>query len=212
MRRSDAIGVLLVHGLARTPLSLFWLARALRCAGHPTHHFAYLALAESHARIVKRLQAQLRSSGAAGPYAIVAHSLGGLLVRAALADPGIPPPQHVVMLGTPNRRSRMAEWAMRWAPWRWLAGEAGRNMASPDFYSDLPGLNAPYTVIAGTRGLRFSWLPFGGRVNDGLVAVDETWVEPTDNVIEVVGSHTFMMNRRRVQRAVLSALSAPGSP
>ena len=97
---------------------------------------------------------------------------------------------------------------VRLAPWRWMAGEAGRKLADPDFYAELPGLSVPYTEIAGTRGLRFGWLPFGGRVNDGLVAVDETSVVPTDQVIEVAASHTFMMNRRRVRRAVLYALDS----
>lgn len=125
-----------------------------------------------------------------------------------LQDRVVPPPEYFVMLGTPNQRSRMAEWVVRLAPWRWLAGEAGRKLADPDFYAELPGLSVPYTVIAGTRGLRFNWLPFGGRVNDGMVAVDETSVAPTDQVIEVAASHTFMMNRRRVRRAVLYALDS----
>ncbi len=200
--------VLMVHGLSRTPLSLVWLARALSRAGYRPAQFGYLAFAESYGRIRERLRSRLSLLAAGGPYAIVAHSLGGLLVRAALADLVVPPPEHVVMLGTPNRRSRMAEWVVRLAPWRWLAGEAGRKLADPDFYAELPGLSVPYTVIAGTRGLRFGWLPFGGRVNDGMVAVDETSVAPTDQVIEVAASHTFMMNRRRVRRAVLYALDS----
>ena len=198
----------MVHGLARTPLSLVWLARVVRRVGYQTTYFGYWALAESYGRILERLGSRLRSVATAGRYAIVAHSLGGLLVRAALADLRIPPPEHVVMLGTPNQRSRLAESAARLAPWRWLAGEAGRKLADPEFYSELPGLSAPYTVVAGTRGLRFSWLPLGRRVNDGLVAVDETPLELDDHVIEVVTGHTFMMNRRRVQTVVLVALGS----
>jgi hypothetical protein len=48
----------------------------------------------------------------------------------------------------------------------------------------------------------------GGRANDGLVAVEETGVEPDDEVIEIVATHTFIMNRRRVLRAVLRALKS----
>ncbi len=204
----------MVHGLARTPLSLFWLARALQRAGFQVAHFGYVACAEPYARVVDRLRTRIRTLAAEGPYAIVAHSLGGLLVRGALDGSGIPVPYHVVMLGTPNRRSRMAEWAVRLAPWRWIAGEAGRKLADQDFYRALPRLPSPYTLIGGTRGLRLSWLPLGGRQNDGLVAVEEMRLEPDDHVIAVPASHSFMMNRRSVQQAVLQALSesspAPG--
>lgn len=203
--------VLLVHGLSRTPLSLFWLAGAIRRGGHRPRHFAYLAFAESYDRILDRMRSRLKSLGAAGPYAVAAHSLGGLLVRAALSDEAVPPPVHVVMLGVPNKRSRMAEWGSQWAVWRWLAGEAGRKMADREFYAKLPGLSVPYTNIAGTKGLRLDWLPLGTRLNDGLVAVDETAVEPSDQVMIVPASHTFMMNRRLVQRAVLSILDDEGS-
>jgi hypothetical protein len=202
------VSVLMVHGLARTPLSLLWLAGAIRRSGYPTAQFGYVACAEPYDRILERLRSRCSALAAEGPYAIVAHSLGGLLVRAALAEPDVPPPEHVVMLGTPNQRSRTAEWAVRFAPWRWIAGEAGRKLADRSFYAGLPGLSVPYTIIAGTRGLRLSSLPLGGRANDGLVAVEETGVEPDDEVIEILATHTFIMNRRRVLRAVLRALKS----
>jgi hypothetical protein len=90
------VQVLMVHGLARTPLSLVWLARGLKRAGYRPVHFGYLALAESHGRIRERLRSRLSSLAAGGRYAIVAHSLGGLLVRAALAEGTVPPPEHAL--------------------------------------------------------------------------------------------------------------------
>ena len=98
----DTVQVLMVHGLARTPLSLVWLASALRRGGYRPAHFGYLAFAESYGRILERLRSRLSLLAAGGRYAIVAHSLGGLLVRAALADRVVPPPEYFVMLGTPN--------------------------------------------------------------------------------------------------------------
>ena len=198
--------VLTVHGLARSPLSMVWLARALRRAGYPTEHFGYLAFAESYDRIVRRLRARMRTVAARSRYAVVAHSLGGLLVREALGDATVSLPYRVVMLGTPNRRSRMAEWAIRFPLWRWVVGEAGRRLADPAFYETVHPLAAPYTLVAGTRGLRSGWLPLGGLVNDGLVALEETQLTPDDSVIALPAGHSFMMNRRAVQQAVLQAL------
>ena len=60
--------VLLVHGLGRTPLSLFGLASALRRAGHRTRFFAYSPTFESLPRIVGGSPRSFaRSSAAAGP-------------------------------------------------------------------------------------------------------------------------------------------------
>ena len=229
--------VLLVHGLGRTALSMRPLARVLRREGHePTYfgyvagleqtertlngiklmmsiipaeptYFGYVAFAESYDQIVQRLRIRIGELAVQGPYAIVGHSLGGVLVRAALGGTSISAPCRVIMLGTPNQRSRMAEWALRFAPWRWFVGNAGRKLADPAFYRTLPQLRAPCTVVAGTRGPRADWLPLGARVNDGLVAVDETALHPDDPIIAVPAGHSFMMNRRSVQRAVVEALA-----
>ena len=60
-------------------------------------------------------------------------------------------------------------------------------------------------MVAGTRGPRAAWLPFGGELNDGIVRVAETRLEGASQVL-VHGAHTFLMNRRDVARAVLDFL------
>ena len=198
--------VLMIHGLGRTPLSMLGLARALRRAGYVPRHFGYVAFAESYAGIVTRLQARLREVGTKRPYAVVAHSLGGLLARDALRDPDVPVPVRIVMLGTPNQRSRMAEWAVGFGPWRWVVGEAGRNLANRAYFESLQPLTVPYTLVAGTRGLHWRWLPLSDWVNDGLVALEEMRVQPGDTIVMLPVGHTFMMNDRGVQRAVAQTL------
>jgi len=75
--------VILVHGLARTPLSLAGLARDLRRSGHRTDLVAYSGALESYAGIVARVRRRLEATAAArDPYALIGHSLGGLIVRA----------------------------------------------------------------------------------------------------------------------------------
>ena len=107
--------VLLVHGLGRTPASLALLHRALRRAGHAPASFAYYAFAQSYEGIRRRLVAQLQTWAAApDPVALIGHSLGGLLLRHALADVPTLPVHHLIMLGTPNRPPRRAVRAIRW--------------------------------------------------------------------------------------------------
>lgn len=63
-----------------------------------------------------------------------------------------------------------------------------------------------YLVIAGTGGWRGRWDPFEGTPNDGFVAVDETRIGPEDATVVLPVAHTFMMNSRAVQDAILEAL------
>jgi pimeloyl-ACP methyl ester carboxylesterase len=202
--------VLLIHGLARTPLSLLGLARDLRRAGHRTELVAYSGALESYQGIVTRVRRRLeRAAGEAEPYAIVAHSLGGLIVRAALArwPAERPLPRHIVMLGTPNRPPRLARRFHRWWPYRVVNGQCGQLLAEPEFFVGLPRPEAPTTVIAGTKSWpRFLSL-FDGAPNDGVVAVEETRLDGGAALIELPASHTFMMNNRRVRATVRDLLA-----
>ncbi|MGF1566736.1 MAG: esterase/lipase family protein [Nodosilinea sp.] len=204
--------ILLIHGLARTSLSLVALNRCLRQAGHTPEHFSYVAWAESFDAIVQRLRPRFQNLANAGPYAVVAHSLGGVLTRSVLGLGTVPPPDHVVMLGTPNQPPRLAPLAWKLPPFRWLTGSCGFNLTSAAFYATLPPLPTRYTLVAGTGGFHGPLSPFGDEPNDGLVAVTETLITPSDPVVRVPVWHTFMMNNPAVQRAVVAALHPTPPP
>jgi len=199
--------ILLVHGLGRTTLSVSGLARYLRRAGHSTETFGYVGAVQSFPRIRDRLRVRLEciASGEQA-YAVVGHSLGGLLLRAAL--PGVQPrPQHLVMLGTPNRPPRLARRFRSWWPFRIVTGDVGQRLGDPEFFAELPRPPVPYTIIAGTRGHRGRASPFAGEQNDWIVGVTETLVSDADEPVLLPVGHTFMMSNRAVRAAVLRALA-----
>jgi hypothetical protein len=200
--------VLLVHGMGRTALSLYGLARDLQSAGHETSVLGYVAALEPFARIVGRIQARLaRIAGYRRPYAVVGHSLGGLLVRAALARAPVDPlPLHLIMLGTPNRSPRLAQRYRHHWLYRWVNGESGQVLAQTEFFERLPRLAVPYTIIAGTKGWRSRPGVFGQEPNDGLVSVSETLVSSHDVPIELPVRHTFMMNNPGVRDVIRTVL------
>ena len=85
-----------------------WLR--LAAEGFDPEYFAYdwrRGVAELGAAFATRLRSDAR------PAAIVAHSLGGLVARAALRRAKLPPVTRVLLLGTPNRGSYAAVQAMR---------------------------------------------------------------------------------------------------
>jgi hypothetical protein len=183
------------------------LGRRLRRAGHTVNVLGYVAAVESFAGIVRRVQERFARTAVRGPYVVVGHSLGGLLARAAV---GRPPssftwPAHLVMLGTPNRPPRQARRYGKLLAYRWINGECGQLLARDDFFAQLPRLSIPYTIVAGTRG-GLGRSAFGDEPNDGVVAVSETLVVPSDTPITVPARHTFIMNDRRVLAAILGVL------
>lgn len=194
--------ILLIHGLSRTPLSLLGLEWYLQKTGSTTEHFGYLAATETFDRIVARLRLRLQTLASQGSYGIVAHSLGGLLTRAALGLGAIEQPQHIIMLGTPNQPPRLAHYAWRLPPFRWWTGQCGLNLTNRAFFASLPTIRSPYTIVAGTGGPQGFWSPFGDELNDGIVALSETRLSDQDQIIQLPVIHAFMMNDPSVQSTV----------
>lgn len=199
--------VFLLHGLGRTVLSMARLARRLESEGHRTTRFGYQVvtadLETTRDRFVERVLRVLAEDAAEGlvqEYAVVGHSLGGVVTR--LAAPSLPPGfSRFVMLGVPSRSPAVAR-SLGWNPlYRLLAGDAGRSLADPAFFERLPMPDVPALVIAGTRGPRAAWLPAGPEPNDGIVRVSETGVDGVPRLL-VPGVHTFLMSRRDVFEAI----------
>jgi hypothetical protein len=198
--------VLLVHGLWRTPLSMYGLAKRLSREGFPSSLFAYQSVVQSYEAIVERLTSRLQQMAHAGPYAAVGYSLGGVLLRAAIPAVEGRAPEHLVFLGTPNRPPRLATQLGNFAPYRWFTGECGSRLASEDFYARLPAPTVPYSIIAGSWGPTGRWSPFGSDVNDGLVAVSETLVDAEDRPLVIPISHARLPHSTQVQDAVIGIL------
>lgn len=195
-----------MHGLGRTALSCLGLARTLRRCGGAVESFSYAAFVQPYGTILDRLVRRLDRLAAGGDYAVVGHSLGGVLLRDALPRIHGNPPRHLVMLGTPNHPPRVARLASGFPPFRWLAGDCGARLCDAAFYARLPPPAVPCTVVAGTRGITGRWSPFGAEPNDGLVAVTEARLDGAGTLVTLPVAHTFMMSNAAVQAATCRAL------
>lgn len=205
--------VFLIHGMGRTPASMWILDRRLRGAGHRPSLFGYFVtvadldeIAARFAAHVERVRAADAEGGEDRGYAVVSHSLGGIVTR--LASPRLPPGLRcLAMLAPPNQPPAVVRTLTDNAVFRLLTQDSGRKLNDPAFYESLPVPDVPILVVAGTRGPRAEWLPFAGRPNDSVLRVDETILEGAPTV-SVHGVHTFLMNRRDVFAAVRQFLAA----
>ena len=204
------MNILFVHGMGRSPLSALPMLRKLRRAGHRVSTFGYFVSVDSFEAIRQRLHKRIRVLAAEGDYCLIGHSLGGVLLRGALAEAPVlaRPPRRVFLLGSPMGASRLAARLKGNWIYRLATRDCGQLLASPERMQVVPKVACPTTVVAGTRGIRGRWSPFGGEANDGVVAVAEvlpTW--PCD-CIDVAVPHTFLPSHGAVAAWVLREINA----
>jgi hypothetical protein len=121
--------VVLLHGLGRTGLSMYPIARALRRAGYPTLSPWY-GHGRSMAGIVAHLAPRIDRFAAAhpGPLHIVTHSLGGLVARAFITANRPAMLGRVVTLSPPNAGSALADFATRIGLGSLILGRVGAHL------------------------------------------------------------------------------------
>jgi len=192
------MNVILVHGLLRTPASLIVLATRLRAHELRVSCFAYSATFQRFDPCVARLVRHVRARVGGAPYILVGHSLGTVIIRAALPLLDAHPPAACFFLAPPAVACRAARFFGGLRLFRLLAGEMGQLLASAGFMDALPVPAAPTSAYAGTGGFRGRWSPFGSEPNDGLLAVSETELKGLPPPILVPSIHPLIMNSARV--------------
>lgn len=202
--------VLFVHGMGRSPLSGMPILFRLRRHGYATSTFGYVAALQNFDAIRQRLCQSIARIAAHGDYVLVGHSLGGVLLRSALAQ--LPPttnaPKHVFLLGSPIRPSRLAQKLRRRWIYRALTGDAGQLLASSERMAKIGALSASTTSVLGTKGIRGKYSPFLHEENDGVVAVSELTADWISEEIRVPVTHTFLPSSSRVADILIQKLKA----
>jgi pimeloyl-ACP methyl ester carboxylesterase len=202
------MNILLLHGQGRTTNAMRLLGFRLGRFGHAVGYFRYYTRTEKFVDIVQRLVATVKGLPHNQPYALIGHSMGGLLARASLPALEDYLPRHLIMLASPNQPPRMAPIAKRNFLYRYLTTDCGQRVLSADFYQELPMPTVPTTVIAGSGGPRVSWLPYGDEPNDGVMSVQDTYVGSGVEVIDVPSIHTFIMNSRQTLEHIQRVLES----
>lgn len=203
--------VVLLHGLGRTRRSLLTLADALAEDGHHAIRLDYPSTRRTLEEHVAQIVEAIAHLEGAERISFVTHSLGGVLVRGALAHPAWPAalrPQRVVMLAPPNGGAALAEALERSVPTLFGAvmGPAGRQIASnPTF----PAPHVPFLVVAGSQGGGGGVNPLLEGDDDGVVRVEETKLEGMTEHLIVESLHTVIMDHAQVREATKRFLAQP---
>lgn len=201
-------GVVLLHGLARTSLSMARLGCFLNARGYAavtpgypsrTHPIEALARAT-----IPPVLARLRDRGV-DRFHFVTHSMGGILIRAFLAQEPLPELGRVVMLAPPNQGSELVD-ALRPHGWfRWFFGPAGCQLSTDrDSLPNRLGPAAfPLGIIIGHRSASWPFAACFAGANDGKVAVTRARLEGMADFLTVPCGHAFVMNNRAVREQIV---------
>jgi len=190
--------VVLLHGLARTSLSMQIINQALLKRGYSVVNINYpsrqLPIAELATFAIEQGILKCRKKQCKKIH-FVTHSLGGILVRHYTQSKTIPNMHRVVMLGPPNQGSEIVDRLKKLPGYSQVQGPAGLELgtADEDTPKQLGPVNFELGIIAGKRSIN----PFLSSLipgqDDGKVSVESTKTQGMKDFITLPITHTFMM-------------------
>ena len=135
--------------------------------------------------------------------------MGGIILRAMMANRPSFDVARAVMLAPPNTGSELVDRFGRWVPFRVWNGPAGQQLGTrPDGYlAQLGPISFECGIIAGIRNRNPLGNSILGPISDGAVAVNRTRCEGITDFTTIYTGHTFIMNKKPVIQQVIEFLN-----
>ncbi|MET4260490.1 pimeloyl-ACP methyl ester carboxylesterase [Bradyrhizobium sp. S3.12.5] len=188
-------GVVLLHGIGVGSWTLKKLDRALQRRGFATLNLDYSSRKKPLEALAEEIQAPIAAFAEQcdGAIHFVAHSMGGLLARVYIARYRPARLGRVVLLGTPNGGSEVADLLKDLSLYRAAFGPAGLQLTTTQdpVLADLPSPDYAIGIIAGCRTIAPIASAFVlPRPNDGRVSVASAKLAGMADHVVVKASHT----------------------
>ncbi|MES5483664.1 alpha/beta fold hydrolase [Bradyrhizobium sp. INPA03-11B] len=198
---STSDGVVLLHGISRTARSFRKMELALGDAGFATLNLDYDSRRKPLDALAEDIHPSLDrfAQGLDGAVHFVCHSMGGLLARVYLARHRPARLGRVVMLGTPNGGSEIADRLKNLAAYRAYFGPAGQQLVTRRDAATsalLPAIDYPAGIIAGNRSVYPITSMALPRPHDGRVSVANTRLDGMADHIVIRTSHPWLVRNR----------------
>lgn len=193
-------GVVLLHGIMRTSRSMNAIRKQLEKQGYHVLNLDYPSTRQSIGDIVDFLHHTIPAfAQTCRQVHFVGYSMGGLIIRAYLARFRPANLGRVVMIGTPNGGSEVANVVQRWWLYKTLYGPAGQQLITDQtaFAALFAPVDYPLGVIAGNLSVEpiSSWII--GKPNDGKVSVASTRIDGMLDHIVIPVIHTLLPTSKK---------------
>jgi len=205
-------GTVLLHGMSRTSRSLRKMQAALEAAGFATLNQDYASRRKALEALADDIHPAIAgfANGIDGSVHFVCHSMGGLLARVYLARYRPQRLGRVVMLGTPNGGSEIADRLKDFSAYRAFFGPAGQQLGTlRDAAIDaiLPSVDYSVGIIAGNRSIYPITSFVLPKPHDGRVSVENTGIDGMADHIVVGTSHPWLVRNREAIAQTIAFLS-----
>jgi pimeloyl-ACP methyl ester carboxylesterase len=201
-------GVVLLHGISRTARSFRKMQTALEGSGFATLNQDYASRRKALEALAEDIHPAIQrfADGIDGSVHFVGHSMGGLLARVYIARYRPTRLGRVVMLGTPNSGSEIADRLKHIGAYRAWFGPAGQQLVTQrdaTIAAMFPPVDYPVGIIAGNRSVDPIMSAFLPKPHDGRVSVENTRLDGMADHIIVGTSHPWLIrNGRAIEQTI----------
>ncbi len=194
--------VVLLHGITRTSRAMQRMEDYFAQHGYRVINIDYKSREYTIDRLAENVYEEISDITKESEHRIhfVGHSMGGLIIRAILNRHRPENLGRVVMLGTPNQGSEVADFLENNILFQNFYGPAGLQLVTDqrqiaNLFGDV---DFDLGIIAGTRSIDpLSSLVLPGS-DDGKVTVERTKLEGMTDHLVLPTTHTFMMRNAQV--------------
>lgn len=204
------MNALFVHGICGSNIFYTPTLIRFRTQGINPFIFGYSVTIHDFQTIVSRLVKKMIKISEKGEYVVIAHSLGGIIVRAAMDQLQVKSqrPKMAFLLGSPVEASRVARYLGKSPIVGAIIRDCGNLLGSSERMKKIPKPKVPTYAIIGTRGLKGNLTPFGTEENDGVVTKSEVEAEWYREIIRVPVPHNLLTSSRKVSAIILSKIES----
>lgn len=199
--------VIVVHGFARRARSMNQIATAVHQAGYEVRNIDYDSINQNLNDIKEEVYIKFDQYISENPdkkIHFIGHSLGGLLVRAYLAENKLDNLGVVILMGTPNKGTKLVnQYEDKWY-FSWLGPvipELG--VGTSQFLDALQVPDYTVGVIAGSKPYSRWSAEYLEGDHDGLITVESAKLEGMHDFIEIEVNHSRMKRDPRVIEQVI---------
>lgn len=187
--------VMLIHGLGRTCNSFNAMKKYLKEMEYNTVAISYPSTRLNVKHHAENLEFILDNLEGIDRISFVTHSLGGIIVRALLANDGKWKQniivEKLVQIAPPNNGSILATRLEKISFFRSLFGPALKDLCTEDTAA-IPSPSCDFGIIAGGMNNEKGFNPFIKGDNDLILKVEETRIQGFSDFFVVSMIHTFL--------------------
>jgi pimeloyl-ACP methyl ester carboxylesterase len=205
--------VILLHGIIRNHFDMMLLEKRMKKEGYACINIKYPSTKHSIEDLAEQINGQLQQNEnytSAHKVHFVAHSMGGLITRHILVKHRPANLGSVVMLGTPNKGSEMADYLDKHkylaSPFHRIFGPSGSQLRTTHTHFEDETIDFPLGIIASDASLNPIGKQVFGAPNDTLVSIESTKLEGMSDHIIIPCPHALMMFDPRIIHQVAAFL------